>query len=94
MWCMQGSNGGTRTAELWDLTELVIGACIECGYRVDLVVQDHVIVELKCVERLLSIHEAQVITYLKLIGLEVGLLVNFHTVRLRDGIRRVTVPRH
>jgi GxxExxY protein len=62
---------------------------LECGYRLDLVVEDKVIIELKTVERLLPIHEAQVLTYMKLSGIRTGLLLNFNTAVLKDGIRRL-----
>jgi GxxExxY protein len=62
---------------------------LECGYRLDLVVEDAVIVEVKAVESLAPIHEAQLLSYLKLSGLRVGLLINFHERALRDGIRRM-----
>ena len=62
---------------------------LELGYRLDLVVDDQVIVELKTVDALLPIHQAQVMTYLKLTGLSVGLLVNFHVPVLKQGIKRV-----
>ena len=61
----------------------------DCGYRIDLVVSDAVIVELKCVERLQPVHDAQLITYLKLTGIQVGLLFNFYTeVLTRGGVVR------
>ena len=62
---------------------------LDCGYRADLIVEDKVIVELKTVERLLPVHEAQLLTYLKLSKRQVGLLLNFHVPYLRDGIRRL-----
>ena len=62
---------------------------LDCGYRMDILVDDQVIVELKTVERLLAIHEAQMLTYLKLSGLKTGLLLNFNTPVLKDGIRRM-----
>ena len=65
------------------------GFPIECAYRIDLVVDDRVLIELKTVERLLPIHSAQVATYLKLSGLQVGLLVNFNAHVVRDGLRRI-----
>jgi GxxExxY protein len=119
----------------WDLTELVVGACIEvhrhlgpgllesayeeclchelelaklgfvrqrplgvqykgssldCGYRLDIVVQEQLILELKSVERLLPLHEAQLLTYLKLTGLDVGLLINCNVASLRQGVRRLS----
>jgi GxxExxY protein len=64
-----------------------------CGYRLDLVVGDRILLELKVVERLLPIHEAQLITYLRLSRLPVGLLVNFNVTALRNGLRRLT-PDH
>jgi GxxExxY protein len=62
---------------------------IEVGYRVDLLVEEAVIVELKSVAKLLPIHEAQLLSYLKLSGHRVGLLINFHVPRLKDGIKRM-----
>ena len=64
------------------------GAKLECGYRLDLLVADKVVVEVKAVDALLPIHEAQLLTYLKLGGWEIGLLINFNVEVLRDGIRR------
>jgi GxxExxY protein len=61
----------------------------DCAYRVDLVVDDQVIVEVKSVERLNDLHRAQMLTYLKLTGYRVGLLINFNVQLLKDGIRRV-----
>ncbi|WP_437534464.1 GxxExxY protein [Sorangium sp. So ce726] len=126
--------GDRETRRLWDLSERVVGACIEvhrhvgpgllesayeeclchelslmglsfarqrplpvtykgvalgCGYRLDVVVEEKLILELKAVEHLLPVHEAQVLTYLKLTDLDVGLLVNFNTPLLRRGIRRL-----
>ena len=64
---------------------------LECGYRLDFVVERELIVEIKAVERLMLVHEAQLITYLKLTGLPAGLLVNFNTEALRRGLRRLTL---
>lgn len=64
------------------------GKSIDIGYRVDLLVEGLVVVELKSVERLLPIHSAQILTYLKLGNLKIGLLINFNTQRIKDGIRR------
>lgn len=61
---------------------------LECGYRADLVVEKSVIVEVKSVEGLAPIHEAQVLSYLRLSGCRVALLINFNVVLLKDGIRR------
>jgi len=62
---------------------------LDCGYRADLVVEDRVMVELKSVDRLEPIHEAQLLSYLKISGLGVGLLINFNVKMLKAGIRRI-----
>jgi len=67
------------------------GVLIECGYRVDLLVQDSLIIELKSVDRLLPIHEAQLLTYLKLSGVHTGLLMNFNVSYLKDGLKRMVL---
>ena len=64
---------------------------LDCGYRLDIVVENQVIIEVKSVERLMPIHEAQVITYLKLRGIATGLLLNFNTAVLKDGVRRLAL---
>lgn len=61
---------------------------LDCGYRADLIVDEKVLIELKAVETLLPIHEAQLITYLKITGLRIGFLMNFNVERLKEGIRR------
>jgi GxxExxY protein len=65
------------------------GLELDEGFRLDLLVNDAVVVELKCVERVLPIHEAQIYTYLKLSGKRTGLLINFYTKLMKDGIRRI-----
>jgi GxxExxY protein len=67
------------------------GTKLECGYRLDLVVEDSLVVEIKCVDRLLPIHNAQVITYLRLTKLQTGLLLNFHETVLKNGLRRLVL---
>ncbi len=62
---------------------------IDAGFRIDMIVSDLVVVEIKAVEKLLPVHEAQLLTYLKLSQKRLGLLINFNTVRIRDGIRRL-----
>ncbi|MCF6354720.1 MAG: GxxExxY protein, partial [Candidatus Polarisedimenticolaceae bacterium] len=61
---------------------------LECGYRLDFLVDDCLILELKSVEKLLKIHKAQILTYLKLTHISTGLLINFNTSRLVNGIKR------
>ncbi len=68
------------------------GRAIDQGFRFDLLVEREVIVEIKAVEQIMSIHKAQVLTYLKLTGAPIGLLINFHVPVLREGIRRLVNP--
>ena len=65
------------------------GVRLECGYRLDLCVAGRIIVEVKSVGELLPIHDAQLLTYLKLTNLSVGLLLNFNVPLMKDGIRRI-----
>jgi GxxExxY protein len=62
---------------------------LDCGYKLDVVVEEVIILELKSCERIAPIHKAQLLTYLKLTGLNVGLLLNFNTVVMRNGIVRL-----
>lgn len=64
------------------------GVRIDLGYRVDLIVESKVLVEVKAVESVLPVHEAQLLSYLRLSGIRVGLLINFNVARLHQGIRR------
>jgi len=64
------------------------GVKLDCGYRLDVVVEDKVILELKSVDEVNSLHEAQLLTYLRLSGRKVGLLLNFNTPVMKDGITR------
>ena len=64
------------------------GIRLDCGYRVDLLVADLVVVEIKAVEQLAPVHDAQLLTYLRIGGWNVGLLINFNVVVLKDGIHR------
>ena len=67
------------------------GEQLEVGFRIDLLVEEKVVVELKAVEKILPIHEAQVLTYLKLTKQRLGLLLNFNVVSMQDGIKRVAL---
>jgi GxxExxY protein len=71
-----------------DLPVSYKGLQLDCGYKLDLIVNDEVIVELKSVEKILPVHEAQLLTYLKLSGKKVGLLINFNVPLLTRGIVR------
>lgn len=61
---------------------------LECGYRIDILVEDKVVLELKTVDEFNPVHEAQILTYLKFSEKKVGLLINFNVLRLKDGIKR------
>ena len=67
---------------------------IDCGYRIDFLIEDQVILELKSVESLLPVHKAQVFTYLHLMKRQVGLLINFNVPILKEGIRRCVLKAH
>ncbi len=62
---------------------------LDCGYRLDLLVEEKVIVEIKAVDHLMPIHQAQLLSYLKISGVKVGLLINFNVILLKHGIQRV-----
>ena len=65
------------------------GVPIDAGYRIDMLVEDAVVIELKAVEKIVPIHEAQLLTYLKLSGKKLGLLLNFNVLHMKDGIKRL-----
>jgi GxxExxY protein len=65
------------------------GIKLDCGYRMDVVADRKAVVEIKCVDKVLPVHEAQLLTYLKLSGLKVGLIINFHSQFIKDGIKRL-----
>jgi GxxExxY protein len=67
------------------------GVSLDCGYRLDLLIADQVVVEVKAVEKLLPIQEAQILTYLRLGGWKAGLLLNFNVPVLKQGIRRLVL---
>ena len=61
---------------------------LDCGYRIDILVENELILELKSVDEIKGIHEAQLLTYMKLAGVKIGLLINFNNTKLKDGIKR------
>ncbi len=65
------------------------GVCLDCGYRIDILVDKRVVLEIKTVNSISDIHVAQLLTYLKMMDLRVGLLINFNVPLLKDGIKRV-----
>ncbi|MET0050863.1 MAG: GxxExxY protein [Candidatus Thiodiazotropha sp.] len=64
------------------------GVRLDCGYRADILIEDELIIELKSIDAIKGIHEAQLLTYMKLAGIRTGLLMNFNVKKLKDGIRR------
>ena len=64
---------------------------LDCGYRIDVLVDNRIIIELKSVDKLLPIHKAQLLTYMKLAGISIGLLINFNVNYLKDGIKRMAL---
>ena len=81
------SNGIAYKLE-WPVPVNYKGVTLDCGYRVDLLVEDKLIVELKSVEQVQAIHEAQLLTYMKLAGIAIGLLINFNVTQLKKGLKR------
>ncbi|MEX2225825.1 MAG: GxxExxY protein [Dehalococcoidia bacterium] len=88
--CHELSLSGLRFERQKQLPVAYKSVLLDCGYRIDIFVEDRVLVELKTVERLLPIHEAQLLTYLKLMNRRVGLLINFNVPVLKQGIKRIT----
>lgn len=89
--CFELKQSGLSHERQVPLPVVYKGARLDCGYRLDVVVEKEVIVEIKAVERLMPIHDAQVLTYLRLSGRKVGLLMNFNGVVLKDGLRRLVL---
>jgi GxxExxY protein len=88
--CLQYELGeaGFRAFAQVGLPVVYHGVKLELGYRMDLVVENRVVVEIKSVDAISPVHQAQIISYLKLSGKSVGLLINFNVVHLKEGIRR------
>ena len=64
---------------------------LDCGYRIDLLIDNKIIVELKSVDKILPIHQAQLLTYMKLSGIRIGLLMNFNVIYMKTGIKRMVL---
>lgn len=86
--CCELASRGFACRRQVDLPVVYKTVRLDCGYRLDAVVEDTVVLELKAVESLLPIHEAQLLTYLRLSGKKVSLLINFNVPCLRDGVKR------
>jgi GxxExxY protein len=80
---------GLRVIQQKGVPLIYEGVKLECGFRADLLVENRVVVELKCKDQIHPVDEAQLLSHLRLLGLQVGLLINVHVVLLRDGIRRM-----
>jgi GxxExxY protein len=86
--CFEFHQAGIAFARQVPVPVVYEGVALEAGFRADIIVEQEVILEIKSVEHLLPVHEAQVLTYLRMSGYHVGLLLNFNVLRLKDGIRR------
>jgi GxxExxY protein len=82
------AKGGLSVGRQVELPVVYDGITLDIGYRIDLLVEDLVIVELKAIDSINDIHKAQIISYLKLSGKSLGLIINFHVTHLKDGIKR------
>lgn len=87
--CFELAQAGLSTRRQVELPVLYKGIRLAVGYRLDLLVEERLVLEIKSVERVLPIHEAQLLTYLRMSGLRAGLVLNFNHVVLKEGIRRV-----
>ena len=83
------AKSGVRAKRQVALPVVYDGVQLDAGYRLDLIVEDLVIVELKVVDRLLPVHVAQLLSYLKLSGSKLGYLLNFNVAHMKDGVKRV-----
>jgi len=89
--CHELAGGNVCFERQWQLPINYKGVKLNAGYRLDLVVEKEVIVELKCVEKILPIHGAQLLTYMRLSGIHTGLILNFFTPLMKDGIKRMVL---
>ena len=87
--CHELSTGGLSLERQKPLAVRYKGINLDCGYRLDVVVEDAIILELKSCEKIEPIHKAQLLTYLKLSGFKLGLLLNFNVTLMREGIVRI-----
>lgn len=86
--CHEFERNGLAYARQVDLPLNHDGTFLDCGYRADVIVSNEVILELKSIRQILPLHDAQLLTYLRLSACRIGLLLNFNTLSLKDGIRR------
>ena len=86
--CFELKQAGLNFARQVALPVIYRDIRLDCGYRLDLVVDNKIVVDIKSTERLQAIHDAQILTYLRLSNYKIGLLMNFNTALLKDGLRR------
>jgi GxxExxY protein len=89
--CHELRLGGIAFTRQQPLPVVYKGITLDCGYRLDVVVEGRAILELKTVDRILPIHEAQILTYLRLTGIHTGLILNFNVPALHQGIKRMVL---
>lgn len=87
--CYELAQNGLEFKRQVDLPVVYKGVSLACGYKLDIIVEGLVILEIKAVDRLIAIHEAQLLSYLRMLDMRVGLLLNFHASVLKDGIKRI-----
>lgn len=89
--CFELKQGGLSYEQQVSLPIVYKTVKLDAGYRMDVVVENELVLEVKFVDRLMAIHEAQMMTYLRLSSKKVGLLMNFNTVALKDGLKRMVM---
>ena len=87
--CYELAQNGLAFRRQVPLPVVYKGVNLDCGYRLDIIVEDLVILEIKAEDRLIAIHEAQLLSYLRMLDMRVGLLLNFHSSVLKDGLKRI-----
>ncbi len=87
--CFELSQNGLNFERQVSLPVIYKGVKLDCGYRMDVVVEDLVIIEIKTVKNIIDVHKAQLLSYLKLDNKPLGLLLNFHVSMLKNGIKRI-----
>jgi GxxExxY protein len=89
--CFEFAQHGLAYARQVPLPVVYKEVRLDCGYRMDVVVEQQLILEIKAIDRLAPIHDAQMLTYLRLSGCRIGLLMNFNSAALKDGLRRLVL---
>lgn len=87
--CYELAQNGLKFERQIPLPVVYKGVKLDCGYKLDVIVEDTIIIELKAVDRIIAIHEAQLLSYLRMLDLRVGLILNFHSSVLKEGIKRI-----